>query len=393
MAYLGQATSPRKVTAERYSIIAASGQTTITGLEYTIGQIDVFRNGIKQVDGVDFNADDGVSVVFTNPLVVDDDIEILALRSFQAAAHPTYGEMNAAVDVKANTSDLTTGLAAKLDAADYPFTDPDIVYTSHTDLVTYYNYTVSKPSSTQITVSFAGAGSSLTDTFDSTFTQGETYSFSAFSDWYFSTPEDFVVDSVYADVITFSNPDTTLIDNIYNMMMGIVNFGMSWQFNTSYYPAAISLDKKLVLAGNLEVGGVVTMPGQPAFNVSDTSSGTNVSFNGEAGGRWDHVRVNTGNHFNVATGRFTAPVAGVYVIGYMFFTTSSGTTASRSGIGKNGVNFFSVGETVDRASGTHSVAVNLEAGDYISLQTQSSSYNAYYHASGQHNVFWGYLIG
>ena len=58
--------------------VATANQTTFTGLNYTVGYVDVFMNGIK-LDGQDeFTATNGTSVVLTDGATVNDIIEIVA---------------------------------------------------------------------------------------------------------------------------------------------------------------------------------------------------------------------------------------------------------------------------------------------------------------------------
>ena len=58
--------------------VATANQTTFAGLNYTVGYVDVFLNGIK-LDGQDeFTATNGTSVVLTDGATVNDIVEIVA---------------------------------------------------------------------------------------------------------------------------------------------------------------------------------------------------------------------------------------------------------------------------------------------------------------------------
>jgi hypothetical protein len=58
--------------------VATANQTTFTGLNYTVGYVDVFLNGIK-LDGQDeFTATNGTSVVLTDGATLNDIVEIVA---------------------------------------------------------------------------------------------------------------------------------------------------------------------------------------------------------------------------------------------------------------------------------------------------------------------------
>jgi len=89
MSYIGQA--PGIGISSRFTYTATSGDTTITqsdggaGISYTVGQIDVYLNGVKQLNGTDFTATTGTSVVFTDALATDDVVDIVAMGTFSVA--------------------------------------------------------------------------------------------------------------------------------------------------------------------------------------------------------------------------------------------------------------------------------------------------------------------
>ena len=57
--------------------VATQSQTTITGLTYSVGYVDVYLNGSK-LDSTEFTATDGTSVVLTTGASANDVIEIVA---------------------------------------------------------------------------------------------------------------------------------------------------------------------------------------------------------------------------------------------------------------------------------------------------------------------------
>jgi len=56
--------------------VSTSNQTTFTGLEYTVGEILVFLNGVLLDNGVDYTATNGTSVVLTNGAAADDVVTV-----------------------------------------------------------------------------------------------------------------------------------------------------------------------------------------------------------------------------------------------------------------------------------------------------------------------------
>jgi hypothetical protein len=61
----------------RVNFTATAGQTTKTGLTYTVGNIDCYLNGAKIRLDTDFTASDGVSVTFTPALDIGAEIELI----------------------------------------------------------------------------------------------------------------------------------------------------------------------------------------------------------------------------------------------------------------------------------------------------------------------------
>jgi len=89
VAYIGQ--EPGQGTAQR-SIFTAVGVTdTVTAdddglpLNYTVGQVSVYLNGVKQVVGTDVTCSNGSTVVFDSDYAIGDVIEVIALSTFSPA--------------------------------------------------------------------------------------------------------------------------------------------------------------------------------------------------------------------------------------------------------------------------------------------------------------------
>ena len=79
-------------TASRFKYTATSGQTTFTGtddnsatLAYDAGFLDVYLNGIRLVNGTDFTASTGNSIVLTTGANLNDILEIVAFGTFALA--------------------------------------------------------------------------------------------------------------------------------------------------------------------------------------------------------------------------------------------------------------------------------------------------------------------
>ena len=75
-AYIGNAPSPQS-TQTRQTFLATSGMTTFNTVGYTAGFVDVYMNGVRLVDGTDFTATNGSTVVLTTGAATGDTIDIL----------------------------------------------------------------------------------------------------------------------------------------------------------------------------------------------------------------------------------------------------------------------------------------------------------------------------
>jgi hypothetical protein len=134
----------------------------------------------------------------------------------------------------------------------------------------------------------------------------------------------------------------------------------------------------------VDSSGYVTKPYQPSFFVwSNYSSG-----GGPSGAYiFSNVDHNIGSGYSTATGRFTAPVAGRYLLMAGILSRSS-----------NGINIqFYKNSTIiayseDSRSGGFgeanlSLVVNLAAGDYVFVYANQATYG------GLYDWFSGYLLG
>ncbi len=89
MSYLGQA--PGLGEAERFIFTATGVTDTVTAddngvlINYTVGQISVYLNGVKQVIPTDVTASNGSTLVFAADFAVGDVIEAIALSTFSPA--------------------------------------------------------------------------------------------------------------------------------------------------------------------------------------------------------------------------------------------------------------------------------------------------------------------
>ena len=108
---------------------------------------------------------------------------------------------------------------------------------------------------------------------------------------------------------------------------------------------------KLALRANdedrllIDSSGIVTKPYQPAFKQAwgslNAGSSRILSTNSGLTAKTDRDVFNTGNHFSAATGRFTAPVAGTFLLGFSFMRNGANGAGADIRIKKNGSRIYS----------------------------------------------------
>ena len=89
-------------TSERQTYTATAGQTTFSAT-YDAGYVDVYLNGIKLIDGTDFTATNGSSIVLTTGAALNDTVDIVAYGTFSLLS-TSINDLN---DV--NTTGVTNG--------------------------------------------------------------------------------------------------------------------------------------------------------------------------------------------------------------------------------------------------------------------------------------------
>ena len=136
----------------------------------------------------------------------------------------------------------------------------------------------------------------------------------------------------------------------------------------------------------IDSSGRVTMPYQPAFHVDSNHPTTTTSTFWIA----NSTKHNVGGHYSTSTGRFTAPVDGIYHFYLQLFINTTNTC--QINFYKNGAGFSEAKATAESAydSMMWTRTVELNANDYIQVQwaTNTSA------LQGGTYTFWGgYLLG
>lgn len=328
---------------------ATAGQTsfTVSG-GYVIGAVDVYRNGVKLVVGVDFLATDLSTVVLTNAASAGDTIEVVK------AAQILYAD---ALKATNNLSDVGNAATALSNLGGLSKTGP-------------------------VTVSASAPNGALS--IDSV---GLLSNFASSGDYrgirtFIGTPGTF-------------NPAANGTPDRITSGIDLVWYSDYWRIGATRSGGAEIAD--LVVSKNgtkilgVDVSGRLTLPSQPAFHAYRTTAWN--SGNGVIA-YWDSVPVNRGGHFNSGNGRFTAPVAGAY----FFLISSIGSYNQAQDIYLK-VNGGTVAYMNARPDSTNVLSyspnsassgiMNLNAGDYVEFSTTGNLYS-----DGNSWIrFGGYLIG
>ena len=143
--------------------------------------------------------------------------------------------------------------------------------------------------------------------------------------------------------------------------------------------------------------GIVTTPYQPAFKAAwnsraATGSGRFLSTNASDTVATGRDEFNTGNHFSTATGKFTAPVAGTYLLGFQAMRNANDGSALECRIKKNGATMWARAYqgAFDQSYQYWSIVTTTKcaAGDYfqVYIGPDTSIY-------ADDTYFYGHLVG
>jgi hypothetical protein len=94
--YIGSATSVVSSGAEHKKTFTITGATTsLTGLNYTVGKVHVFQNGVRLVDGTDYTATNGTTITLTVAAQNGDNVVVISQASYQVALSGIDDQSNA----------------------------------------------------------------------------------------------------------------------------------------------------------------------------------------------------------------------------------------------------------------------------------------------------------
>jgi hypothetical protein len=138
---------------------------------------------------------------------------------------------------------------------------------------------------------------------------------------------------------------------------------------------------------------VLAFPNTPCFSAQDMST----TKTGSSAARillYTFTNSNIGNHYNSATGKFTAPISGIYFFSYHMATQAQTSFRNFSGLLRNGLTYIESTQEQNTGSGNAdrilaiSCLMYLNANDFVECAATAQTL-----ADAGYNSFSGYYIG
>jgi len=151
----------------------------------------------------------------------------------------------------------------------------------------------------------------------------------------------------------------------------------------------------------IDSSGRVRMPYQPVFYAYQTAGAATNATGIFSSTQWNATLVNTGSHFSTSNGRFTAPVAGVYMFQIKGLARHVGSNGSvEISLYKNGANVVSrsFGYSYMVASNDHATItaiayLSLAVNDYVQMGIHALAAGTDLYYGENLGSFCGHLIG
>lgn len=409
MAYIGNSpgVASQRVTS---TFTATAGQTTFTPISgYTLGYCDVYYNGVKLVDGDDYTASNGVTVVLTNAAAVGDSVEIVTHFPRGLSDGYTQSEANARYAQRSNNlSDLSSASTARTNLG---------LGTAATQNTGVFLQTANNLSDVTASTARSNLGIGNVENKSSATIRGEITSGNVTTALGY-TPANKAGDTM-TGFLRVARGSQAQRDAFQIHVSGGINDGfydaISWYQGSDANTLSATLASLRTVytnsgRGELEwwsrqeiekVGGSpyfrvdqhgrVTMPFQPSFCVTSPNNG-----DVNAVQKFQSVLLNKGNHYSTSTGYFTAPVAGVYQFNWHILSATLegyhyGYLSKNGNIVVYAQAYTASGVPTTGTTVGGSALVELAAGDWVGYFHYGGSYTDAY--NGNYSVFSGLLVG
>ena len=363
--YLGSTPVPQ-ATQHRESFTATEGQTSFATAGYTPQFLDVFLNG-SHLSPADFVATNSSDVVLVVAASADDICDIVSYTPFEVADATFTGTTT--TDVSLTTGVLTANGGAVFNEGS---ADVDFRVESNANI----NMLVVDGGG-EVTTIGGLAGATSEDAGYFPLQVGNTGS-----------------GATILQMLSAADANCTIHMGDSASGAGRYDGYIQYAHNTRAMNIGSGANNTLSMNAN----GIVTTPRQPSFHARRSGNYTGYAASTSGGNSqqiilYNVADYNTGSGFNTGNGRFTAPVAGVYLFRAECY--SSKTAWEQSWFVVNG----------SRHSGTDSVLpstgliignsaiIKLAASDYVGFHPYTSDSNQTVTAHVNHTWFKGILLG
>lgn len=409
MAYIGN--SPG-VASQRVSttFTATAGQTTFTPVSgYTLGYCDVYQNGVKLISGDDYTAADGVSVVLGTGAAAGDAVEVVAMfpRGLsdgytKAEADARYDATGAASTAQSAAQTYAAGLVDDLSGVTDASTARNNIGLGNVENKS--SATIRGEITSGNVTGALGytpvnkAGDTITGRTIVSVATGKQLTLAQWGDASSADGgQTMIAGNAYFDKTggqaKFSNSHGTI------GAVGIRFNSPSWNQGSLFTAGAAgsTADATFTPLDSLiwDSSGRVTMPFQPSFALQRDGGEISYTSQNQVLTGFNQAITNVGNHMNVSTGTFTAPVAGRYLFQASVWHNQNITSQASIGLFINGAQ-WEESRTASVSGRYHKCVLvsilTLAANDTVQLRTTQFNEHTMI-ASNIYNKYTGCLLG